>query len=195
MRRVVVASLVGLVALTVAAPAAASSGSEKPPVTFHSWFNTERILQVQGFLTPNVLYRLGVSQDIVVVYDGGGPADPEEAIRQVEGTVWGLERLRFDRLVIQNGNQPPFVVSYAELEASIGPRQPGFDVGTLRSVAAVAAATSGSGLLFLPFINLFKVVVTAIGVTALLVVLAFVLASFVGSRRRVPDQSDHRLFA
>jgi hypothetical protein len=191
----VVASLVGLVALTVATPAAASSGSEKPPLTFHSQFNTEWILQVQGFLTPNVFYRLGVSQDIVVVYDGGGPADPEEAIRQVEGTVWGLERFRFDRLVIQNGNQPPFVVSYAELEASIGPRQPGFDAGTLRDFAAVGAATSGSGLLLLPFINLLKVVVAVIGVTALLAVLAFGLASYSGTRARLRDETEDRLFA
>lgn len=194
MRPVVVASLVGLVALTVAAPAAAAP-TEQPPAILSGSYSTESVLQAQGFVTPKVVYRVGASQDVVVVHDGGGPADPLEAIRQIEGTVWGVEGVRFDQLVIQNGRQAPFVVSYGKLEASIGPRQPGLDAVTPRDVAAFGAASSGTALAFVPFLGLLKVIVAVIGVTALLAVLAFGLASFLGTRARLRGESEDRLFA
>jgi hypothetical protein len=190
---VLVVALSGLMLVVVASPAAASSAHESS-VTVPSQFSTESTLQVQGFFTPHVFYRLAGFEDIVVVYDGGGPADPVEAIRQIQGTVWGLERVRFDRLVIQNGNQAPLVVGYADLEASIGPRPAGFEALTLQDVAALGAAGALPTAAFSEFLQLLKVVVAVIGVTALLAVLAFGLASFLGSRRRDADESADRLF-
>jgi hypothetical protein len=194
-----VASPVGLVALTVAAPAAARSGSEKPPVTLPGTGDTALVLQTQSFVTPKVFYRIVPAQDVLVVYDGGGPADPMEAIRQIEDTVWGHEFYRFDQVVIQNGNQAPTTISYADLEARFGPRPPGFaqPLSNVFLLAAFGNRGFGIGVSddFTNFLDLFKVIATAIGVAALLATLAFVLASFLGSRRRVPDESEDRLFA
>jgi hypothetical protein len=194
----VVASLVGLVALTLAAPAAAEPTEPPPRITVSGsgYAKTESVLYTQGFVTPKVFYRIGGSQDVLVVYDGGGPADPLEAMRQIEGTVWGLEPFRFDRLVIQNGSQAPFVATYEELQAGIGPRAPGLDAIPLRNVPALGAA-AGTAVVFVEFVDLFKVIVAVIGATALLAVLAFGLASYVGSRGRGRgrDERSDRLFA
>jgi hypothetical protein len=111
-------------------------------------------------------------------------------------TVLKKSRFGFDRLVIQNGNQPPIVVSHAELEASLGPRQPGLD-GTPLGVLA-AFGNGGRGFVsdeFTDALGLFMVIVAAMGVATLLATLAFVLGSFLASRRRVPDESSDRLFA
>jgi hypothetical protein len=193
-----VASLVGLVALTVAAPAAADP-AENTPRIIPGTGDTASVLQTQSFVTPKVFYRIVPAQDVLVVYDGGGPADPMEAIRQIEDTVWGHEFYRFDQLVIQNGNQAPTTISYADLEARFGPRPPGFaqPLSNVFLLAAFGNRGFGIGVSddFTNFLDLFKVIVTAIGVAALLATLAFVLASFLGSRRRVPDESEDRLFA
>ncbi len=192
-RRVAVVALSGLILAAVASPAAASP-SQTPPQTFKSQFNTEYILQVQGFFTPHVVYRIEAFEDIVVVYDGGGPENPLDAISKIEGTVWGLERLHFDHLVIQNGNQAPLVVSYEELEGSLGPRPSGYDAAPL-SIAAAFGPAVGGALAFDDFVHLFKVIVAVIGITALLAVLAFGLASYLGSRTRERDDRADRLFA
>ncbi len=192
-RRVAVVALSGLILAAVANPAAAGP-RQAPPQTIKSQFNTEYILQVQGFFTPHVFYRIGASQDIVVVYDGGGSENPLDAIRKIEATVWIREPLRFDHLVIQNGYQAPFVVSYDELQGSLGPRPSGFDGARLNFVAALGAAV-GASPAFDDFLDLFKVVVAVIGIVALLAVLAFGLASYLGSRTRERDDRADRLFA
>lgn len=95
--------------------------------------------------------------------------------------------------MIQNGNQAPFGVSYAELETSIGPRPPGFDAMPLAFVELGRGGIVSDE--FTDFLDLFKVIVIAIAISALLATLAFVLASFLGRRRRIPDESDDRLIA
>jgi hypothetical protein len=190
----VVASLVGLVALTIAAPATAAP-TQQPPVTLSGSGYTASILQTQGFVTPKVFYRIGASQDVLVVYAGGGPADPLDAIRQIEGTVWGQERFSFDQLVIQNGDQAPVTISYADLQATLGPRPSGLGEQPLFLALLGRGNFFGVGDEFADSVELFKVIFAAIGVAALLGTLAFVLASFFGSRRRVPEESQDRLFA
>jgi hypothetical protein len=189
----VVASLVGLSALTVAAPAVAAP-TETPPATLSGVSGTASVLQAQGFVTPKVFYRITGTQDIVVVYDGGGPADPGEAIRQIEGTIWGHERFRFDQLVIQNGYQAPITISYADLEATIGPRPPGFGDQPLSNLFAGAAGASAYEALFTPLLDILKVAVAVIGVITLITVLAFGIA-ILGGRKRLSDEPGDPLSA
>jgi hypothetical protein len=187
-----VASLVGLIALFIAAPAGADP-ARKPPVTFSGIWETESALQAQGFVTPKVLYRLGASQDIVVVYDGGGPADPLEATGQIELTVWGHERFRFGRLIIQDGRRAPVTVNYADLEATFGARPAGFGEQPL-SVVEAAAGVSASETLFSHFLDPLKLVLAAmIGIITLMTLIALGMA-ILGSRKRQPDEPSRRLF-
>lgn len=98
--------------------------------------------------------------------------------------------------MIQNGDQAPIAVSYQELEATLGPRQPGFGEVPLANLVGMFAVGLGGGSSaeFTYFNDLFKVVAAAVGVAVLVAVLALGFGSVARSRRRAPDQSEERLF-
>lgn len=195
-RRVVVVVLSGAVLLALAAPTVARPNNESPIIVPGVW-GTELALLTQGFVAADVSYRIGGTQDVVVEYDGGGPNEPLEAIEQIEETVWANEQFRFDHLVIQDGSEAPIAVSYADLEAAIGPRQPGFGKYPLAAVVAAAGipALGGDRDEYTDAAEQLRDVITAIGVAVLLTVLAFGLVGFLRTRRRVPDAREDRLFA
>jgi hypothetical protein len=121
-----------------------------------------------------------------------------EGIRQIEATIWEHEQFRFDRLVIQHGDEAPVIVSYQELDASLGPRPPGLGevpLGSLAAVGMFGGLGGGSSGEFTYLAEMFKVIVTAVGAALLVAVFAFGLGSLARSRRRVLDESESRFFA
>lgn len=80
---VLLVALSGLILVALATPAAALPADE-PPVTFPEMWGTELVLHNEGFLTARVSYRIRDSQDVVVKYDGDGPENALEGIRQIE---------------------------------------------------------------------------------------------------------------
>jgi hypothetical protein len=197
-RRALVPVLSGLLLVAVAGPAGAVP-SKKPPITVPDSSGIEWALQVQGFVTPNVLYRFGEFRDIVVIYDGAGSVDPVEATQRIEDAIWAFERARFDRLEIRNGDQAPYTITYADLEATLGPRSPGFGEVTLSNWAGAALALTARGSEpSSPFTNAleeFKTVAAAIAIAMVLAVLTIALVSLGRGRGGGPDDSTHRFFA
>jgi hypothetical protein len=160
----------------------------------HSQAGTASALEQDGFLTPNVLYRLGTSQQILVVYDGG-PAHALEAIRAIETAVWENEPYRFDELVLQRGNRTVLTVGYAELESSLPPRQAGYGTLPLSFALQNAGAAEGFLSVFSRLVRVTEAATIVFGVSMLIATLAFGFGAIARARRGAPDEASQRLFA
>jgi hypothetical protein len=203
MRRVLMALLVValfMVATEATASAAAVRASNSPVTINASDLGPSQpdfvsILKREGFMGPSVFFQLGTFQDVLVVFDGGGPPAALAAIRQIEFTIWGVEPLRFDRLIIRSGTGAPVVVSYDDLRTSLGPRPAGFDAQPLNTVASHGGEGALLFAVFSSTVEVVKIAVIIIGVVLAIAILALGLGSVMGSRARAEDDAEPRLFA
>jgi hypothetical protein len=124
----------------------------------------------------------------VVVYDGGGSPDPIEAIGKIERTVWLSEPYGFDNLVVQNADQAPIIRSYAELEAALGPRQPGFAGVTLRQGALLTGFGNVAERISIGIVVAFAAAIAA----ALVAIAMIVFAGLRPTRTLAPDDLTNR---